>query len=555
MNAIFVFPPIWTKKSPSTGITSISGYLKNFDYNTKIFDLNIDFYNEFLTDNNFNESYKFISALINKENLSEKEKRIISIFKEHEEEYNKAKDKVDLSVKQVKSKAYYDCEQYKTASGIIETASELISLAFYPYIIKDERIENVERKLCFEDYKAESSKYTNVFSSFMKRKAADIAKERPACVGISINFEGQMLAGLTLSYILKKEYNIKTVLGGTHITRSMENILRDFDFFDGFADFVMIGDGEIPTLRLLQYLDGKTDINNVPSIIYKKDNKIIQNKLLDEQISISFVQDFEYTKNKEYFLPEKVFPINISKGCYWGKCTFCDFGLQYTNKKLDKVISEIKYMKKNYGAKYFYLTDSALAPRTAKEFASMLIEEKLDIRWTTFLRFENVYDKEFLSYLYKAGLRCVSWGLESGSQKILNLMNKGTKIDVIKRILQDSSMLGIANRLTVIYLFPGETFADFCDTVNFIKENQKNIFQVTFYSYLLKRYSYIYNHMEEFGIKLTTSDIKSEYKPEEFGFKYDIKDYNKKLQEITPLIENIYKNPDETLLYFSNIEK
>ena len=56
MNAIFVFPPIWTKKSPSTGITSISGYLKNFDYNTKIFDLNIDFYNEFLTDNNFNES-------------------------------------------------------------------------------------------------------------------------------------------------------------------------------------------------------------------------------------------------------------------------------------------------------------------------------------------------------------------------------------------------------------------------------------------------------------------------------------------------------------------
>ena len=61
--------------------------------------------------------------------------------------------------------------------------------------------------------------------------------------------------------------------------------------------------------------------------------------------------------------------------------------------------------------------------------------------------------------------------------------------------------------------------------------------------------------MDEFGIKLTTSDIKSEYKPEEFGFKYDMKEYNKKLQEIAPLIENIYKNPDETLLYFSNIEK
>ena len=551
MKVIFVFPPVWTKKSPSTGISSISGYLKNFGYETVIFDLNIDFYNDKLTDEHFNKTYNQIVSIRQRSNLSEKEKDIVRYFKENEKIYEFIKDKIDESVHIVRTREYYNPEKYKIASFVIAKAIELISVPYYPQIIYDEKIENIKQELKYDEYKIEAVNTHNIFYSYMEIKASEIAKNKPACVGISVNFEGQMLAGLTLSYILKNKYNITTVLGGTHISRTMENIRNDFNFFDNYTDFVMIGDGEIPTKKLLEYIEGKSDIAEVPSIIYKRNGKIEFNNLKTEKVSIGLSQDFDYTINKEYFLPEKVFPINISKGCYWGKCKFCDFGLQYTNKELSKVINEIKYLNKKYGAKYFYLTDSALAPKTAREFADLLIKEKLDIRWTTFLRFEKVYDRKFLFHLYDSGLRCVSWGLESGSQKVLDLMNKGTNIKVIKQILKDSSQIGIANRLTVIYLFPGETYSDFCETIDFLKENKKYIFYITFHRYMLKRYSYVFEHMDEFGIKLTTPDKKSEYHAFELGIPYVQSEYDRKLQELNFFFKQVYRNPDETLLYFS----
>ena len=555
MKAVFAFPPIWTKKSPSTGISSISGYLKTFGYDTKIFDLNIDYYNTILNDLNYNKAIEYAAYLSAKPDISEKERKQLEFFRKNQKIYSRIVNKVDESTAVVKSYDFYNDSKYKIAAFVIAKALELLSLRSYPFIIFDEKIENIDREMSYEDYKKEALNLDNIFYKFLKMKAEEIAKEKPSYAGVSVNFEGQMLAGLTLAHILKNDFGIKTALGGTHITRSMENIKRDTGLFLDFADFIMIGEGEIPSLRLLQMLEGKCSLEDVPSLIYMEGDGIKSTPLLTEQITTDFVQDFDYTTDKEYFLPEKVYPINISKGCYWGKCKFCDFSFQYTHKPLTRVINEIKTFKQKYNAKYFYLTDSALSPKTANEFADLLIKEELDIRYTTFLRFENAYDMKFLKKLYKSGLRCASWGLESGSQKVLDLMNKGTKLDVIDRILKDSAKLKIANRITIIYLFPGETFADFCETIDFLKKHQENIFFAVFHRYMLKRYSYIFKNMTEFGINLTTDEIKSEYHAFELGLPYNQADYNRKLEELAVFEGEIYKNPDETLLYFSNKEK
>ena len=76
--------------------------------------------------------------------------------------------------------------------------------------------------------------------------------------------------------------------------------------------------------------------------------------------------------------------------------------------------------------------------------------------------------------MYKSGLRFVAWGLESASQKLLNSMNKGININTAKRILKDAYNIGIINRISVLYLFPGETYTDFCETTKFL-ENRKII--------------------------------------------------------------------------------
>ncbi len=585
MKAVFIFPPVWSKKSPSTGISAISGYLKNFGYDTEIFDLNIDFYIQTVTDENYDSAYNYINNLNSR---SFEKNEMLNMFNRNKNIYDKIKGRINESVKIVTSEQFYELRKYKIASFVISKAIELISLKYYPLVIFDEKIENLNQEMQYNDFKKEALNKKNIFYEFLKQKSGEIAEKSPDYAGISINFEGQMTAGLTMANILKSEYKLNTCLGGTHITRIFENIKNDIDLFNNYADYAMIGAGEIPTLKLMQMLGGKCKIEEVPGIIYKKENKIKCTNIYNQvshfdgcsaptsecsQLLATHVpdgafsaeagvittpyyyQDFNYTLNKQYFLPEKVYPVNISKGCYWGKCKFCDFNMQYSQKPVENVIEEIKFLVKNYNARYFYLTDAALAPKTAKEFAGLLLKENLDIRYTTFLRFEKVYDKKFLNLLYKSGCRCVSWGLESASQKVLNLMNKGTDINVIQRILNDTAKIGIANRLTIIYLFPGETFDDFCKTINFLKKNQKKIFFLSFHRYMLKRYSYVFNNMEEFGIHLNTNEIKSEYHAFELGIPYNQSDYDKKLHELSSLKGGIYQLPDEVLLYYSNFEK
>lgn len=556
MKSIFVFPPIWSNKSPSTGVSAICGYLNNYGYQSEIIDLNIEFYNKYLCDEKYTKAKEYIISLCNKEKLSENEQEIIEIFNKNLKIYNAIENRINYSKEVVQSEKFYNESEYKVAKFVLQKAIELISLKNYPILIHDDRIDDVKKILKYQDYKKEALNSKNIFYEFISKKAEEIAAKQPNLVGISINFEGQMLSGLTLANILKTKYNIKISLGGTNISRLYNNIIDDYELFDLFADFIMIGSGEVPTYKLFLALQNEIDLSEVPSLIYKDNDKIVSNEMWDGNIKGEYCQNYDFSLDNKYFLPEKVYLINISRGCYWGKCKFCDFYLAHSNKDINNVIKEIKELQNRYGAKYFYFTDSALSPKNALQFAEAIIKEKLNIRYTCFLRFEECYDKKFLSLLYKSGLRCVSWGLESGNQRVLDLMNKGTKIKIIERILKDSAKLGIANRLTIIYLFPGETFEEFCQTIDFLKKHYKHIFYITFHRYILKRYSYVFEHKEEFGIRLTTSENKSEYERNELGLPFNQEDYNKKLGELTSINQNggIYQTPDETLLYISHNE-
>ncbi|MBQ8887819.1 MAG: B12-binding domain-containing radical SAM protein [Candidatus Gastranaerophilales bacterium] len=552
MKTVFIFPPVWSKKAPSSGITSISGYLKENGYQTKIFDLNNEFYFENLTDEKYNQAYNFVQTILSKKDLTETEIEIIKYYKENKKIINFMKNKINYSVHTMQSENFYNKKKFKIAAFIIGHAIEFISLQHFPFIIIDEKIENRKKEYNYEDYKTEATNPKNMFFCFMDEKASKIVNENPQYIGISINFEGQMLAGLTLAYILKKKYNKQVILGGTHITRSIENIKNDSSLFDNFADFVIINNGEIPFLKLLQQAEKKCKLEDIPNLIYKVGNEIKINKLSYEKPDIEFPQDFDHTIKNKYFLPETVFPLSISQGCYWGQCKFCDFRMvQYTQRNIEAVINEIKILKEKYNAKFFFLTDSALSPQIAKLFAKRLIEEKINIKWATFLRFEEAFDKKLLFYLYKSGLRLVAWGLESASQKILNTMNKGININTAKRILKDAYNIGIINRISVLYLFPSETYSDFCETINFLEKNKKYIFHISFHRYILKKYSYIFEHMDEFNIHLTTDATKFEYHIYELGLQYNEEDYINRINQIKRNRHISYITSEETLLYAS----
>jgi len=102
--------------------------------------------------------------------------------------------------------------------------------------------------------------------------------------------------------------------------------------------------------------------------------------------------------------------------------------------------------------------------------------------------------------LRESGLVSISFGIESGNQRILDSMRKGTKVDIVQKVLSESRQAGIKNIVFIMFGFPGEDEASFIDTMDFLRSNCKNVDIVSASVFGLQKGSYVYAHPEEFGV-------------------------------------------------------
>jgi radical SAM superfamily enzyme YgiQ (UPF0313 family) len=103
--------------------------------------------------------------------------------------------------------------------------------------------------------------------------------------------------------------------------------------------------------------------------------------------------------------------------------------------------------------------------------------------------------------LYDSGLRCVAWGVESGSQKMLDLMDKGTKIEDIEKVLESSKKAGVINITYIMFGLPGESKDEFFQTIEFLEKNTANVDLISLSVFGLQKGSRIFENPEKFGVK------------------------------------------------------
>ncbi len=552
MKAVIIHPPVRSFYTPSSAAADISGYLKSSGYSTIIKDLNVDFYNEILTDKYVEQTYNLCMDIYNKTNKSAYNgnniEQILKYF--NPSLMKKIQGKIEIAKNILCSKDFYDPVKYRIANFIIAQALFLISLPYSTWVLHERSIVDNKNGFSIDIYKKIiKDKNNNIFYPFMETAAKKIIKETPDAVFILDDIEGQFIAAFTLGVVLKEMGQKNIILFGNYIPLISNDIKSDKTFFEQYADFMIYENNPVVFEQMLEYISNKRDIHDVNNLLYTAGGKIIENKYRVEKPLKFYLQDFEFIKDSKYIFPEIILPLTITDGCYWGKCKFCDlFSSKYTVKNIDGVIEEIKSYKKLYGARYFFLRDLSFSPDIAEKFADKLIKNKLDISYATFCRFEDKFDRKLLKLLHKSGVRCLNWGLESGSQKILDFMNKGIDLKTVSRILKDCYQIGIGNKISIIYGFPKETFEDFQETVNFILKHKKYIFSIGVHEFFLKQYSYIYNHIDEFGLRLNTTKTKWEYTPYEINPDYNPEMYTEleKLHDINNILRGGY---DEILLY------
>jgi len=177
----------------------------------------------------------------------------------------------------------------------------------------------------------------------------------------------------------------------------------------------------------------------------------------------------------EYLSPGKIIPYNLSWGCPWKKCTFCPERAEnsrFVPLKADTVISELSILAREYSPDFFHITDSEITLHGLKTLSIM----SPNIPWYGFTRFlPELTDPEFCRQLYDSGCRMLQLGLESGSQRVLDAMGKGTDIGLIPGILKTLKSAGIATFVYVLFGTPQEDEAAAVQTLDFLEEEADHI--------------------------------------------------------------------------------
>ena len=242
----------------------------------------------------------------------------------------------------------------------------------------------------------------------------------------------QLLASLTAARFVKQKHpGLPVLFGGSSCFPDFaEPLFRHFP-----VDFMISGEGEQPLLDLCRHLAGKSP--ETGANIFSRSQPIFVNQQKNRQftsLSQLPIPDYDdYFREKEKlfnnspFIP--VLPVEFSRGCWWGKCNFCNLNLQwhgYRSKSPERMVDEVISLSEKYGCLDLSFTDNVLPIKEANVFFSRMADLDRDIRFFGEIR-ANQRGK-FMTVARQGGLTSVQAGIEAFSNSLLKKMAKGTTV-------------------------------------------------------------------------------------------------------------------------------
>lgn len=527
---LLIQPPQWYPVSPYLAVPLLAGQLKKAGFNTKAYDLNAEFFNYLLTkdmaadcDIRARQTLEKLFCEYENADIREIEKTgsydektrclkyltIKKFYDEHGEEIPYIIENVEKAVSVTRDKEeFFVPEKLTEAKHIIRLALRLVSMPYAPNEIDfDNYFANPLLNLDWSNIKIQAQdRNVNMFYDYFDKYTDKVKSEGYSIVTIAMTDLSQLVSVFTLASMLKEKTDAKIILGGNYATQIYEDMMKFDEIFISYFDYLVIGDGELALPKLCSYIKGEAELASVPNIVYMDENGCVVStgfsceKIDMDELAYPDFSDYDMSK---YFTPDPTFPIQLSKGCYWGKCNFCDYayGQQgYSPKHIGRIVKEIKHYVKTYHASKFIFVDEAIPPKFYNLLATAIVEAGLKINFYSFARLETGYTPEVLENLYRAGARLFLWGYECESPRIMEMMNKG--IDVEKRldILSDARKAGIWNNGLFIFGYPTETLDEIKQTMDVIRNNRDIIPSCTLSNFALKKHSLLKEKPGENGI-------------------------------------------------------
>ena len=482
MKVSLLFPPSWIPSQPFLSLPSLTGFLRQQGVDVVQRDINIEFLEVLMTWDKVKGIFTRMEdeiKVLEKRGVHEAGEKYARM-KQAVEWLPRLTDWIENAKKVFRGDMFYSMESYMESMKVMERWIELISSPYHPSNIST--IDNEMRYSVYSSkdiFSAINNKAENMFLYIFKEHIVhSILSDNPDLVGISITSTSQVIPGLTLASLIKNERpDIHITVGGSVFTKLIDNLKKNENLFSIVDSFVVF-EGEHALLALIDELSGKKDLKKVPNLVYKENGKTVINEdsFFIEDLNKLPTPDYEGLPLKLYHTPELVLPVQTSRGCYWKKCAFCNLHLDhrsYRPRKIDLVMNDIQTLSKKHNTDFFFITDESIPLSAVSRLSDRIIEQELDIKWICGARFEKSLSSELLEKASRAGCLKIVFGLESYSQRVLDLMSKGTQKKNIDRIVHDCLKYDIAVHLYVIVGFLTETREEVMETVNFILKNDR----------------------------------------------------------------------------------
>jgi len=319
-----------------------------------------------------------------------------------------------------------------------------------------------------------------------------IASFAPDIIGITM-FTANYKAAKIIAMLSKTvDPDVKIVVGGSHPTLDPEETVAQEEF-----DYVIRGEGEFSFLELVE---GR-ECEDITGLSWKKEGKVIHNEsrpFISDLDKLPFPSRDSFLNNTNY---SEMGYLITGRGCPFS-CAYCASPRIWQRivrfRSVQNVIEELRYLKERFNPPVIRLVDDTfnLNRFRTREICQQIIDEGLDLKWVCEARVDNL-DEELVSLMVEAGCTRIKIGAESGSDRILKMVNKGFTTETIHRGVAIIKKFQLPLTVYLMVGFPGETNEDLRQTIKLAEELDADYYSV---SVLAPYYgTHIWEMMQESG--------------------------------------------------------
>jgi len=268
----------------------------------------------------------------------------------------------------------------------------------------------------------------------------------------------------------------KTVLGAAHPTIMPEQTLKEIPELD----FIIRGEGEKSLPELVSALKAAGDFSEIPGLGFRRNGELVLNPPAEEPLNLDGlpVPDRDLFENFPRYLKNRALNLHLSRGCPFA-CSFCQptlklmFGKKLRYRSPGLVAEELKLLHRKYGIREFFFHDDIFTVN--RKWLTELVGEisaaglRRGFRYVVNSRVDT-FDEEVARLLKEMGVYYVLFGLESGSQAVLDAMHKGTTVEQAYAAFALCREFGFRTHAYIILAGPGETRATLAQTERMVSE-------------------------------------------------------------------------------------